>query len=44
MTSITCVMAWDVGVLMVPLMLFIWALENKKKSYVPSCSLSARMK
>ena len=30
MTSITCVMAWLCAVLMVPLMLFIWALDTKK--------------
>ena len=30
MTSVTCVMAWLCAVLMVPLMLFIWALDTKK--------------
>ena len=29
MTSITCAFAWLCAVLMVPLMLFIWALETK---------------
>ena len=31
MKSVTCVMAWLCTVLMVPLMLFIWALDTKKK-------------
>ena len=30
MTSVTCVCAWLFAVLMVPLMLFIWALDTKK--------------
>jgi len=30
MTSITCAFAWLCAVLMVPLMLFIWALETKR--------------
>ncbi|KGG19983.1 hypothetical protein [Prochlorococcus marinus] len=30
MTSITCALAWLCAVLMVPLMLFIWALDTKK--------------
>ena len=30
MTSITCAFAWLCAVLMVPLMLFIWALDTKK--------------
>ena len=30
MTSVTCAMAWLCAVLMVPLMLFIWALDTKR--------------
>ena len=30
MTSLTCVCAWLFAVLIVPLMLFIWALDTKK--------------
>ncbi|WP_413678137.1 helix-turn-helix domain-containing protein [Prochlorococcus sp. MIT 0916] len=30
MTSFTCVMAWLCALLMVPLMLFIWALDTKR--------------
>ena len=30
MTSVTCVCAWLFAVLMVPLMLFIWALDTKR--------------
>ena len=29
MTTITCALAWLCAVLMVPLMMFIWALETK---------------
>jgi len=31
MTSISCALAWLCAVLMVPLMLFIWALDTKKQ-------------
>ena len=30
MTSVTCAMAWLCALLMVPLMLFIWALDTKR--------------
>ena len=30
MTSITCAFAWLCALLMVPLMLFIWALDTKR--------------
>ena len=30
MTSFTCALAWLCAVLMIPLMLFIWALDTKK--------------
>ncbi|WP_269606142.1 hypothetical protein [Prochlorococcus marinus] len=30
MTSFTCVIAWLCAVLMIPLMLFIWALDTKR--------------
>ena len=30
MTSFTCVMAWVVALLLIPIMLFVWALETKR--------------